>query len=69
VTHAHRHHQPRHRQGRADLDEISDEEVERILAWPASTFRTYRTTTFAERGGWMVRAAEILETRPTGSPP
>ena len=44
------------------FDEISDEEVERILARAASTFRTYRTTTFAERGAWMVRAAEILET-------
>jgi len=43
------------------FEEISDEEVERILAQAASTFRTYRTTTFAERGGWMVRAAEILE--------
>ena len=27
----------------------------------ASTFRTYRTTTFAERGAWMVGAAGILE--------
>ena len=44
------------------FDEISDEEVERILARAASTFRTYRRTTFAERGAWMVRAAEILET-------
>ena len=44
------------------FDEISDEEVERILALAASTFRTYRTTTFAERGAWMVRAAQILET-------
>ncbi len=44
------------------FEEIADEEVERILALAASTFRTYRTTTFAERGGWMVGAAEILET-------
>ena len=44
------------------FDEISDLEVERILALAASTFRTYRTTTFAQRGAWMVRAAEILET-------
>ncbi len=43
------------------FDEIPDAEVERMLALAASTFRTYRTTTFAQRGGWMVRAAEILE--------
>ena len=43
------------------FDEISDEEVERVLALAASTFRTYRRTTFAERAGWMVGAAEILE--------
>ena len=43
------------------FDETSDAEVERILALAASTFRTYRTTTFDERGAWMVRAAEILE--------
>ena len=35
------------------FDEISDEEVERILALAASTFRTYRITTFAERSGWL----------------
>jgi len=44
------------------FDEITDAEVERILALAASTFRTYRTTTFAARGAWMIRAAEILET-------
>ena len=43
------------------FDEISDEEVERVLALAASTFRTYRRTTFAERAGWMVGAAGILE--------
>ena len=43
------------------FDEISDAEVERILALAASTFATYRTTTFAERAGWMVGAAGILE--------
>jgi succinate-semialdehyde dehydrogenase/glutarate-semialdehyde dehydrogenase len=43
------------------FEEISDEEVERILALAASTFRTYRTTTFAERAGWMAGAAGILE--------
>ena len=44
------------------FDEMTDDEVERILARAATTFATYRTTTFAERGAWMVRAAEILET-------
>ena len=43
------------------FEEISDEEVERILALAASTFRTYRNTTFAERAGWMAGAAGILE--------
>ncbi|HEY4928157.1 MAG TPA: NADP-dependent succinic semialdehyde dehydrogenase [Acidimicrobiales bacterium] len=43
------------------FEEISDEEVERILARAAATFRTYRRTSFAERGAWMVRAAGILE--------
>ncbi len=43
------------------FEEISDEEVERILALAAATFRAYRTTTFAQRSTWMVRAAEILE--------
>ena len=43
------------------FEEISDQEVERILARAADTFRSYRTTSFAERGAWMVRAGEILE--------
>ncbi|HEX7459629.1 MAG TPA: NADP-dependent succinic semialdehyde dehydrogenase [Acidimicrobiales bacterium] len=43
------------------FEEISDREVERILARAADTFRTYRTTSFAERGAWMIRAGEILE--------
>jgi len=43
------------------FEEISDREVERILARAADTFRAYRTTSFAERGAWMVRAGEILE--------
>ena len=43
------------------FEEISDLEVERILARAADTFRSYRTTSFAERGAWMVRAGEILE--------
>jgi succinate-semialdehyde dehydrogenase/glutarate-semialdehyde dehydrogenase len=43
------------------FEEISDQDVERILARAAATFRSYRTTSFAQRGVWMVRAAEILE--------
>ena len=43
------------------FEEISDQEVERILARAAATFTSYRTTSFAERAAWMVRAAEILE--------
>ena len=43
------------------FEEISDQEVERILARAADTFRSFRTTSFAERGAWMVRAGEILE--------
>ncbi len=43
------------------FEEISDPDVERILARSAATFRTYRTTSFEQRGAWMVRAAEILE--------
>ncbi|HEY5108903.1 MAG TPA: NADP-dependent succinic semialdehyde dehydrogenase [Acidimicrobiales bacterium] len=43
------------------FEEISDQEVERILALAAGTYRTYRSTTFAQRSAWMVRAAEILE--------
>ena len=43
------------------FEEISDQDVERILARAAATYRTYRTTSFAQRGTWMVRAAEILE--------
>src|SRR5665213_3260230 len=43
------------------FEEISDQEVERILARAAATFTSYRTTSFAERAAWMVGAAEILE--------
>jgi len=43
------------------FEEISDQEVERILARAAATFTSYRSTSFVERAAWMVRAAEILE--------
>ena len=41
--------------------ELSDQDVERSLARAASAFRTYRATSFAERAGWMRRAADILD--------
>lgn len=44
-----------------EFEEISDAEVEAALARAASAFRSYRRTSFAERAGWMIRAAEILE--------
>ena len=43
------------------FSELSDEEVERGLARAATTFRTYRRTTFAERSAWMRQAGEILD--------
>jgi succinate-semialdehyde dehydrogenase/glutarate-semialdehyde dehydrogenase len=43
------------------FDALSGAELERRLALAAETFRTYRRTSFAERAGWMTRAAEILE--------
>jgi len=43
------------------FEEISDEEVEHILARAAATFVSYRTTSFEQRAAWMIRAAEILE--------
>ena len=41
--------------------ELSDHDLERSLALAASTFSTYRATSFAERAGWMRRAADILD--------
>jgi succinate-semialdehyde dehydrogenase/glutarate-semialdehyde dehydrogenase len=43
------------------FSEFTEAEVERALAQAASTFLTYRNSTFAERSAWMRRAAEILE--------
>ncbi|HET6763752.1 MAG TPA: NADP-dependent succinic semialdehyde dehydrogenase [Longimicrobiaceae bacterium] len=40
---------------------LTDEELEVRLARAAETFRSYRRTSFAQRAGWMARAAEILE--------
>lgn len=43
------------------FDESSDEEVEAALALAVETFASYRLTSFAERAGWMRRAADLLD--------
>ena len=43
------------------FDEMSEADVERSLAAAATAFESYRLTSFAERAGWMLRAAEILD--------
>jgi succinate-semialdehyde dehydrogenase/glutarate-semialdehyde dehydrogenase len=43
------------------FDALSGAELERRLARADETFRAYRRTSFAQRAGWMTRAAEILE--------
>ena len=40
---------------------LTESQLDEKLARAAEAFRTYRRTTFAERAGWMSRAAEILE--------
>ncbi|WEH19607.1 NADP-dependent succinic semialdehyde dehydrogenase [Streptomyces sp. VNUA24] len=42
-------------------DALGEEEIEQRLATADSTFRTYRTTSFAERARLMRRAAELLD--------
>jgi len=42
-------------------DEMSDSDVERILATAAATHARYRDTSFADRAGWMLQAAAILD--------
>lgn len=42
------------------FDELSADEIEQRLAKAASTFRSYRLTTFEQRAGWMREAAAIL---------
>ena len=51
------------------FDEASDEEIEAALALAAETFGSYRRTSFAERSGWMRRAADLLdaEVEPTAA--
>ncbi len=43
------------------FDEMSDADVERCLAAAAAAHESYRLTSFAERAGWMRRAAGILD--------
>jgi succinate-semialdehyde dehydrogenase/glutarate-semialdehyde dehydrogenase len=42
--------------------ELNAEQIETKLQLAASTFNTYKHTSFADRAAWMLRAAEILET-------
>jgi acyl-CoA reductase-like NAD-dependent aldehyde dehydrogenase len=42
------------------FDEIGDAALETALARAQQTVRTYRGTSFAERAGWLQRAARIL---------
>ncbi len=42
------------------FDEVGDAAVEAALARAQQTFRSYRGTSFAERAGWLQRAAQIL---------
>jgi succinate-semialdehyde dehydrogenase / glutarate-semialdehyde dehydrogenase len=44
------------------FDEISDADLEAALERARESFRTYRRTSFAERAGWLRKAAQILET-------
>ena len=43
------------------FEEISDADLEVALARAHQTFLAYRRTSFAERAGWLRRAAQILE--------
>ncbi|MEU6477045.1 NADP-dependent succinic semialdehyde dehydrogenase [Streptomyces sp. NPDC047017] len=40
---------------------MGEEETERRLQLAEATFRTYRTTSFAERAGMLLRAADLLD--------
>jgi succinate-semialdehyde dehydrogenase/glutarate-semialdehyde dehydrogenase len=45
----------------ATFDPLTESQLEEKLARAAEAFRAWRRTTFAQRAGWMLRAAEILE--------
>ena len=42
------------------FEEISDADLEAALARAQQTFRSYRSTSFAERAGWLHKVAQIL---------
>ena len=44
-----------------EFEPLSDDEVQEKLQRAADAFREYRRTSFAQRAGWLNRAAEILE--------
>ena len=44
-----------------NFDPLGNEEIDRKLGLAAETFREYRKTSFEERSGMLLRAAEILE--------
>jgi succinate-semialdehyde dehydrogenase/glutarate-semialdehyde dehydrogenase len=44
------------------FEPLTNAEVEKKLQLAADAFRRYRKTSFAERAGWLVKVAEILET-------
>jgi succinate-semialdehyde dehydrogenase/glutarate-semialdehyde dehydrogenase len=48
------------------FEPLSDQQIEEKLQKAARTFRSYRTTSFADRARWMTRAAEILESETDG---
>jgi succinate-semialdehyde dehydrogenase/glutarate-semialdehyde dehydrogenase len=43
------------------FDALTEEQIDEKLATAAAAFRSYRTTTFAERADWLRRAADILD--------
>ena len=43
------------------FEEISDADLEAALERARQTWRRYRGTSFAERAGWLHKAAQILE--------
>ena len=43
------------------FEESSDAEVEAALDRAQRTFAAYRKTSFAQRAGWLLQAAQILE--------
>ena len=44
-----------------EFDALTDAELEQKLQRAEEAFRSYRSTTYAERAGWLRRAADILD--------